>query len=392
MDSASSDQFTFFLRPRNFQWYVKLTPLLCDLSTADEWEKYADIENEIIEDAYSVDKDTVEIDGGHIINLKHLLQFSGTDDSVGRQVKRVKLDTNNCEDVKLRHGRFFSPVEYSLPETPHSTTNEDNAKHDNFIGSSLISAYYNLEIDGKKKTTADVVEGAAAGIIEEGRAVGQANQAQWLARKLLDVKQFGENIPMDILEDFAKPEQENNIVDENYLSRVPSIIGKMCVYIYTRDSFWYKSVNAVLRNDLVKITREQIKTLGPFCNLLSYHLHKHHTTGTRMVYRGLNLTDAERKRIIKKDIITFKSFTSTSRNRELAEWYGDTLLIIDTKVFDDVSRYHDGCGTDISAVSQFPEEEEFLISPGQDFHFVKYEFDSVNGKHIIYLKSMVIVE
>ena len=341
MNFAFSNGSTFFPRPRNFQWYVGSTSLLCDLSAVDEWEKYTDIENEIIEEAYNASKDIVEIDGGYLIDLKRLLQFSEADGSVGRQVKRVQLDRNNYKDIRLRKERFFSPVEFSLPKTLHSA-NEDKAEHSNIMESSLISAYYRLEIDGKKKTTADVVADAAAGIINEGMTVGRAHQAQWLAKELLSVKQFGENIRMDIFDmsdDIATSEQKNNPVDEDRLSRVPSIIGKMCTYIYTRDSFWYKSVNAVLRNGLVKVTREQIKTFGPFSSLLSYHLHKHHTNDTRTVYRGLNLTDAEREQIRRSNIVPFESFTSTSKNRQLAELYGNTLLIIDTKVSEDTSRY-----------------------------------------------------
>ncbi|CAF4129103.1 unnamed protein product, partial [Rotaria sp. Silwood1] len=86
------------------------------------------------------------------------------------------------------------------------------------------------------------------------------------------------------------------------------------------------------------------------------------------VYRGLNLTDEEREEFINKEdgIIEFKAFTSTSKNRELAELFGNTLLIIDlspeltswrTRLMNG-KRYS---GADVSNVSNFPDEEEFLI-------------------------------
>ena len=93
--------------------------------------------------------------------LKRFLQFSEADDSVGCQVKRVQLDRNNRDDIRLKgEGRLFSLVEFSLPKTSHST-DAANTEHDNFTGNSVITAYYNLEIDDKKKTTAVVVEETA---------------------------------------------------------------------------------------------------------------------------------------------------------------------------------------------------------------------------------------
>jgi hypothetical protein len=390
MASVSSYRAPILLRPRDFQWYVESALLPCDSSSTEEWQKYSDIENEIIEDAYNLKKESVEIDGGYLFNLKRLLQSNGLADSTARRMKRVQLDNDNCRDSSTREERFYSPVTFTSSKTSNSE-NENEGGRENVTGSSLISSYYYLELSGKKKTIADVVEEAAAGIVKEGREMQRAGDAQWLAEQLLAVKKSGENIQTDISTHVVKLEQDNDPVREDHFSKVPSDIGQTCVNLYTRDSFWYRSLNSVLRVDLHKITREKIKTFGPFCCLLNLYLSAHHTTDTRTVYRGLNLTDAEREQFT-SEITTFKSFTSTSKNRKLAELYGNTLLIIDTKVFDDAARYYDGCGTDISTFSQFPQEEEFLITPESLFESAKHEFDSVNDKHIIYLKSMVIVE
>ena len=85
-----------------------------------------------------------------------------------------------------------------------------------------------------------------------------------------------------------------------------------------------------------------------------------------------------------QEIMKFTAFTSTTCNRSIAEFYdGNTLLIIDLDQYESTV-----CGKNISSVSDFPEEEEFLIWPGRDFAFVKYEYDISKKKHMIYLKSL----
>jgi hypothetical protein len=88
-----------------------------------------------------------------------------------------------------------------------------------------------------------------------------------------------------------------------------------------------------------------------------------------------------------QEIMKFTSFTSTTRSRKVAEFYdGNTLLIIDLNQYNNKGKYVT-CGRNISSLSDFPVEEEFLIWPGTEFAFVKYEYDVLKKKHIIYLKS-----
>ena len=56
------------LRPHNFQWYWNST---ADPQSVEEHRQiHADVENEILGDAYSGKKSQVEIDGGFIIYRK----------------------------------------------------------------------------------------------------------------------------------------------------------------------------------------------------------------------------------------------------------------------------------------------------------------------------------
>ena len=178
------------------------------------------------------------------------------------------------------------------------------------------------------------------------------------------------------------------VYDSHY--DIPSEIGETCVYLYTKESFWYKLINRILREHSQRtLTSEQVKTLGPFCWLLQLYLKQHTKTDIQTVYHGLNLTDEERQQFMPEFGLQFISFTSTSTNRAKAEKFGNTLLIIDLDVkkhliFKDNEHK---AGASISHLSDYPDEEEFLMWTGTWFDFVKYKYDNRKNKHIIYLKS-----
>lgn len=231
----------------------------------------------------------------------------------------------------------------------------------------ITRSYWDLELKDKKKTISDIVEEAAYGIINEGLIIGKLHEAQWLSQQFVIVKDFGSNIKAKSIKNF------------------PSEIGETCAYLYTKESFLYKLINRVFR-DLYSVTREQIRSLGPFCWLLDWYLYDKPTTDILTVYRGLNLDDQQRKQFM-EEMMKFTSFISTTLSRKVAEFYdGNTLLIIDLNQRDNNHKYIT-CGRNISSLSDFPEEEEFLIWPGREFAFVKYEYDILNKKHVIYLKS-----
>jgi hypothetical protein len=90
-----------------------------------------------------------------------------------------------------------------------------------------------------------------------------------------------------------------------------------------------------------------------------------------------------------KDEVKFTAFTLTSTNPKVAEVFsGNTLLIFDPKFELGYGiTMNASVGADISKVSYFQQEEEYLIYPGTRFHFVRHEYNSEKGKHIIYLRS-----
>lgn len=155
--------------------------------------------------------------------------------------------------------------------------------------------------------------------------------------------------------------------------------------LYTQNSFLYKRLNEILR-DLEAVTPEQVKTLGPFGWLLHNSLQLSlQLTVVKKVYRGLTLTDDQRKKFMEREM-TFTSFTSTSTNRHDAENFGgNTLLIMDLDVIEWSTHSRVRCGLNISELSFFPHENEYLIWPTTIFDFVRYERVG-EDKHIIYLK------
>ncbi|CAF1363794.1 unnamed protein product [Didymodactylos carnosus] len=373
--TASRTRAPVLLRPRNFQWYWNSSSNPWSSSSSvepDNWQKYSDIENEVIEDAFNEKKEEVELDVNYVVSLEHQVQYHNTDKTRQRPIKRVQLKTDRS-NVHLRDDRFAVPVTLATMTTATtSKTKEEKVLEDLRTRGDLLRAYDKLVLREKNINFADILEDAAGGILVEGAKIGKEREAQWLAKQLLDVKHFS---------------QDQRV---NQFS-IPQPIGETCVYLYTKESFWYKLLNSCLRNHQT-MTLEQVKTLGPFCWLLRWYINKHTAEGKFAVYRGLNLTDEQRKEFMKErdywNPIKFTSFTSTSGNRKLAERFGNTLLIFDLKVKSKLmqSEYVEP-GMDVSHLSDFPNEEEYTMPPGSQFHFIRSEYDNETKKHIIHLEA-----
>ncbi|CAF4086464.1 unnamed protein product [Rotaria magnacalcarata] len=78
---------------------------------------------------------------------------------------------------------------------------------------------------------------------------------------------------------------------------------------------------------------------------------------------------------------TWPSYTSTSKNRKMAEFRGNTLFIIEiTNVKLSSPRAYD-----VAEISQFPSEEEVLLPAGVSFQVISVEPD-LKQKYIIQIK------
>jgi hypothetical protein len=155
------------------------------------------------------------------------------------------------------------------------------------------------ELPSKDKNLVPMlVEEAALGIIEEGKQIGKQCEAEKMA---------------DLLR-----EQKDKGMKE---------VWKCCPYLYSLESFLYKTLNGAMRligsKENEQVWRSKIHTLGLFGLLLwDDPLHKKLRTETRL-YRGADLKPEQIA--IYEDMVehpdeyhSFQAFTSCSRNREKA--------------------------------------------------------------------------
>ncbi|UJR12746.1 hypothetical protein I4U23_016920 [Adineta vaga] len=171
-----------------------------------EWEEFADIECEIIENAFKNQRQRTELDLS-MIDLERSIMTMKNDQSKQYSIKRMENISK-----QLRKERF-------CPILEHSSEVINDWDQEN--GFALPQS----------------VEHAAAGILIEGEKLGYSNEAQWIANHLLEVK-------------------HNNKQE----------IGERCIALYTRDCFLYKLLNKTLREDDL----DKHNTLGPFAFLLSF--------------------------------------------------------------------------------------------------------------------------
>jgi hypothetical protein len=126
---------------------------------------------------------------------------------------------------------------------------------------------------------------------------------------------------------------------------------------------------------------DKIDTLAPFCWLLACNLPQTAPKTSQLVYRGATLSEAMiqgYKQAIRTTIQWF-AFTSTSKDRRVAENFGNTLFIITLpKGYGHISQ-------DISSLSIYPHEQEVLLMADYLFDVEKIELDPNSGKHLIYM-------
>ena len=342
---ASSEDSTHI----EWMWNANKDPFLKTNSV--EWRHYSDVENIIIEEAFTAGETHALFDDYHI-DFKHKLQISNDDANKQRPVKRTVRGKN---DLRLREERFLpNPIALDLPFGGQygfiPPFIKEVVKHLNLTKDHLPS---------KDETVVPMIlEQAVLGIVEEGKKLGKRREAEKIAGMLRAKKDKG----------FKE-------------------IWKCCARLYTLQSFLYKKLNEIMR--LIgslqheQVWRSTVRSLGPFCLLLwdNPFNSKMIKPGT-ILYRGAHLPDnlissfkdecSEKS----KPWHTFQAFTSCSRNRSIAERFGNVLFIMKTRIAFTV---------DLTELSKYGHEEEELLSPGVSFTIDRVESDKVKNKHLIYL-------
>ncbi|CAF1186162.1 unnamed protein product [Adineta steineri] len=310
----------------------------------------------MIEEAYLEKKGVVVLDD-YRISFDRFIQMSNKNINNQRPVKRMSTDQN--DECHLRQERFFSlPIHPKAPFYLH----EDHRVRSFFREETFIR----MNFQGwNKKTKVAMVEQAAHGLIHEGKLIGKQCEAEWMAEKLLKVK-------------------DHTITD----------IWKCCVCLYTMESFLYKKLNEIMRlagseeSQDIALWKSKISTLGPFACLLCSTVPAGAATGkvTGMmhgtVYRGAHFSNemiAHFSAASKENSHqSFEAFTSCSRNRLTAEQFGNTLLIIELRGL---------CNVDASAYSPYQREEEQLLDAGFTFKVKGVKSNPIANKHCIFLQQ-----
>ncbi|CAF3369082.1 unnamed protein product [Rotaria socialis] len=296
-------------------------------SNSSEWTKFRDIEIEIIEEAYQESKVDVLLDK-HRIDLKNLIQIRLDDNKQQGSVKReIVSSRTKC----LRQSRF-SGASVITSEAISSTTYGTFDSWCPFMRSWLMSSA------GKRAWLhlPSCIEACAQGIIQEAlqHDSNSNTEAAFMAKRI------------------------RQCVGQPRLA-----VSRLCIRFYTKDSFLYDVLNKALR----ELDLSKLETLGPLGYLISaYSRDAQEFVGT--VYRGVELkyTEIEQYKCAIGMWKTWPAYTSTSKNRKMAEFYGNTLFVIE--ITD--NKLSAPRTFDISNISSFPEEEEVLLPAGACFQII----------------------
>ena len=335
------------LKTVEWMWKANANPFS---NEPTKWNHFSDVENMIIEKAYSNMQPKAILDD-YYIDFDDNLQISNQDSYRQRPVQRV---VRNREDKHLREERFM--------DLPVASGRSFGGQY-GWVSPFIVEVRRELglrpeELPSKKPDLIPMlVERAAQGIVKEGKNIKKQREAEEMANILLEKKQ----------------------------QRIEEV-WRCCAYLYSVESFLYKTLNAAMRlvgnKDHEQVWRSKVRTLGPFCLLLWDDPFNRKVKCDIEVYRGATLT-REQIKIYKKmakdkdKYGSFQGFSSCSRNREKAEEFGNVLFIMKV-LFAFIA--------DLSELSEYPDEEEELVTPGVCFRVERVENDRRKDKHLIYLE------
>ncbi|CAF3293836.1 unnamed protein product [Rotaria sp. Silwood2] len=266
-------------------WQSNSTNIHDEKEKQQQWKRYSDFENDHIEEAYQRKEKKVPLND-YVINFEYRMQQHKNGNQMA--IKREEIDFSQC----VREERFLYPVR----ATSAKSFEKEYDKSD-FISQWRRKEHKKTEFDNEHGPNNENRATAELAAQEEGRLINKEFDAQRMAEQLRSCKHDKE-------------------------------IGQCVARLYSASSFLSELVNSTLRND----DMSKLDTLGPFCWLLDHRLGWNEGGWDCHVYRGMTLTDEmieEYKQAIGQNII-WPAFTSTTLNRQVAEFYcANTLFIID---------------------------------------------------------------
>ncbi|CAF1984890.1 unnamed protein product [Rotaria magnacalcarata] len=343
---------TALIAKQYIEWLWQSNALPFCLAEPAEWQKYTDVETEIIEEAFQQGLPEVLLDDYHIVFARSM-QISNNDEKKQRPVKRV-VDRNKDErEKRVRAERFLedsvlpsnSFINWQIePTTPDFV--QEACSHYGVRWEKGITCQSVLEM---------WIEKAAEGFIIEAKKVGKQREGEWMAKRLL--------------------EQKNGSKQQ---------VEQLCVKLYCMGSFLYRKLNETMRlqGDFAFETlwKSRVPTLGPFAVLLNSAMN--FTRTNMIVYRGATMTNEQieqfRLCVVSERKIQLPAFTSTTLNPNVAEFFGSNVLFV-------IDLEKDTGSLDMSPYSNYPDEQELLIFDGFPAKVTSCHFDEIANKWIIKL-------
>ena len=217
---------------KHVEWMWKSNPDPFDKTQPEEWSHYSDVENLIIEEAFSTKQHKVLIDD-YCIDFDKKVQISKNDPDKQRHVKRM---VRNREDKHLREERFVdAPIHGKRPFGGAY----------GWVSPFIVEVRRHLCLQPEQLPSKDptlipiLVEKAALGIIEEGNQIGRPREAEHLAKALLKMK--------------GKKMKE---------------VWQCCAYLYSLEGFLYKKLNEAMRlvgdGEKEEVWRNKVTDTGSF--------------------------------------------------------------------------------------------------------------------------------
>lgn len=303
-----------------------------------KWERYNDIDSDIIEKAFQNKQKTVSL-GDYYINFEYdtMFQIHKTDRHRQRPIRRCEQKSSTR--IAKRKDRF------SFQDKLGSKTFGNTG----VCMSPFVEEW--IRRNPNYKFQEETIEQLATGLEQEGIAVGEADHGKFIA---LEIRQ--------------------------HKHELRSKIAEYCVRLYTEDSWIYRLVNLTLREgDMSKVN-----TLGPFCCFVRNYLHASQKEDEDVdeeiiVYRGMHLesNDIQMYKNCIGEVHSWFAFSSTTKNRAMAENFAVNVLF--EIRFDGFSFSHYP-GRSIAALSRYPTEEEILLQPGADFRIEEVKEENKHGK------------
>ncbi|CAF3877008.1 unnamed protein product [Rotaria sp. Silwood1] len=192
----------------------------------EQWQKYTDAENEIIEDAYKEQRPQVKIDDGYVLDFKQQIQYEKDDQHRQHPIKRVQLERDR-NNVHIREERFSSSVTLTSTSTAESRTISDQLTI--WQKNNLASADYECKLENKNNTLADIVEEEGASGKGGGKKKGGGSAA---GRRTKAPSSF-----LDFLPEPSEAERLSDLSSRHAPSSRSFIV--ICTIIYYTESTVY---------------------------------------------------------------------------------------------------------------------------------------------------------